>query len=254
MTDVRQDNDAFQARGYVDWGAILAGAALATAISLTLFAFGAGLGLSIVSPREGEGVSATWVSVAAGIWFVWVAISSFAAGGYLTGRLRRRIGDATASEVETRDGAHGLTMWAAAAIVGAVLASTGATTLAGSAAGAAANMSDEADYFTSRLLRSPTGQWRGSQDVRSEAAAIIARSVARGEIATEDRDHLARILAANAQMDEAAARAQVDAAVAQAIEAADQARVAGLISAFASCFGGRHRDEGVAFATFGRRT
>lgn len=128
-------------------------------------------------------------------------------------------------------------------------------------------MSDEAEYFTSRMLRSPSGQWSGSADVRAEAGAIIARSVASGEIATEDRDHLARILAVNAQMDEAAARAQVDTVIKDAVEAAEKARIAGLISAFAvaatlllsaaaayfaSCCGGRHRDDGVAFATFGR--
>ena len=42
------------------------------------------------------------VAVTVGLWTAWVVVSSFMAGGYLAGRLRRRAFDATAHEVEVR--------------------------------------------------------------------------------------------------------------------------------------------------------
>ena len=72
---------------YVDWPAILAGAVLATALSLVLLAFGAAFGLSLGSPTVAEGTSLRWITIAGGIWFVWTAVTSVSAGGYLAGRL-----------------------------------------------------------------------------------------------------------------------------------------------------------------------
>ncbi|MDQ6437313.1 hypothetical protein RB623_24945 [Mesorhizobium sp. LHD-90] len=96
-------------RSYVDWPAILAGTLLATAVSFVLLTFGSALGLSLTSAYEGEGLSVMGYAIAAALWLLWVQISSFFAGGYLTGRLRRRFGDATEQESDLRDGAHGLT-------------------------------------------------------------------------------------------------------------------------------------------------
>jgi hypothetical protein len=100
---------------YVDWPAILAGAAVAAAIAFILSVFGAAVGLSLTSPFGGEGMGATGISIAVGIWLLWVATSIFMAGGSLTGGLRRRIPDASAHEAEVRDGAHGLVVWAVGA-------------------------------------------------------------------------------------------------------------------------------------------
>ncbi len=44
---------------HLDWGAIIAGAVLASVVSLVLLAFGAAIGLSIASPYPGEGTSST---------------------------------------------------------------------------------------------------------------------------------------------------------------------------------------------------
>jgi hypothetical protein len=265
---------------YVDWPAIIAGAILASALSLILLTFGSAVGLSMVSPEPGEGVSLRWVTIAAGIWFVWVAVSSFGAGGYLAGRLRRRIGDAPADEVETRDGAHGVLVWATGALVGAVLAAFGvggllggAASTAGSLAGPAAEVVErETDYYSGLILR---GDAEGaSPEARAEVAAILGRGLARGEIAQADREYLGRLAAAETGSDPAAAQARVDAVLAEAeaarataIEAVEQARVAGVIGAFilaatmmlsaaaayfAAVAGGDHRDRGLAFSRFGR--
>jgi hypothetical protein len=153
---------------YVDWPAIIAGIVLASGISLVLLTFGSAIGLSMTDFRAGEGVSPIWIAIAAGSWLLWVQISSFMAGGYLTGRLRKRHGDATEDEVDVRDGAHGLLVWAGALLIGALVAVSGlgaAATAIGSAAStlttAAANVAGEAAdssadptaYFVDTLFR-----------------------------------------------------------------------------------------------------
>jgi hypothetical protein len=70
---------------YVDWGAIIAGAILASAIAFVLLTFGSAIGLSLTSPFKGEGLAATALAVAIALWVLWVEISSFIAGAYLTG-------------------------------------------------------------------------------------------------------------------------------------------------------------------------
>lgn len=89
---------------YVDWAAILAGTIFALALSFLLIEFGGSVGLSLASPFQGEGLSAAWLTVAAGIWFAWVMVTGFGAGGYPVGRMRRRSGDAMAAEIEVHDG------------------------------------------------------------------------------------------------------------------------------------------------------
>lgn len=269
-------------RSYVDWPAILAGAILSVAVSFVLITFGSGLGLSMLSAEPAEGVSLRWVSIAAGIWFIWVAVSSFAAGAYLTGRLRRRAGDATEDEVETRDGAHGVLVWATGAVIGALMAASGVSGLVGAAAsgaGAAAGtvaeaMEGELDYYAGRLLRGETGTVLDNPEVRSEVGTILARSLAAGEVTPAARDDLVRIIASAAGIPLPEAEAQVDAVLAEvaearaaAVDAIEQARTAAVIASFvlaatmlasaaasytAATFGGSHRDQNVPFRTFGR--
>lgn len=107
---------------YLEWGAVLAGATVASALSVVLFQFGSGVGLALTSPTLEDG-SASWNVVIVGLWTLLVAISSAAAGGYIAGRMRSRWGDAVESEVEFRDGVHGLVVWGASTLaVAAVLA------------------------------------------------------------------------------------------------------------------------------------
>ena len=162
---------------YVDWPAIFAGTIFATAISFVLLTFGSALGLSLASPYEGSGMSLFWFAIAAALWLLWVQISSFIAGGYLTGtaapaqtrRYRRR--------VDIRDGSHGLIVWALGALLGAFIAvsgisgaaSTAATSMSTIAAGAASGagtaegedpLSGAYDLLVDRFLRSETRRHR----------------------------------------------------------------------------------------------
>jgi hypothetical protein len=284
VTTTRAARPAAPADGvsYLDWSAIIAGALLATAISLVLFAFGAALGLGMVSPEEGS-VPGRWLAIAAGLWFVWVVISANFAGAYLAGRMRRRTGDATPDESDTRDGANGLTVWAVATLIGAMLATQGVSTVsrgagaavstvaqaAGSAAGGAADaLGGQMDYFAG-LVQRGEGTALGNPEVRGEIATVLGRSLREGEVSQADRDYMVNIVADATGTPPDQVSAKVDDALAQfeqarqaAIDAAEAARVAGIVSGFviaatlfaaaaaaymAAVAGGNHRDENFAF-------
>jgi hypothetical protein len=196
----------------VDWGAIIAGGLLATAISFILITFGAAIGLSLTSPYEGSGASLVVLAVAAGLWVVWVQISSFMAGAYLAGRLRRRP-DATAHEAEVRDGCHGLLVWTVGVLIGATLAAWVASSVASSGAavlssatramGTAAaqtvvSSGNPLEYAVDTLFRSDNPQ--GAEGIAAsgqEAARILATSAAQGSISADDKAYLARLVQAS---------------------------------------------------------
>ena len=118
---------------YLDWAAVIGGALVAVAIFTTLMVFGSAIGLSLTSTDPTHGVSAKFAAIAVGLWAAWVAASSFAAGGFITGRLRHRIADASVEEVEMRDGLHGLIGWALAALIGSAILSSAIGTPAAAA-------------------------------------------------------------------------------------------------------------------------
>src|SRR5688572_12615295 len=95
-------------RSYVDWGAVLAGAVLAAALSFVLLTAGAAIGLSLVSAQT-TSHSATAGYLAA-FWAIAVPIGSLLAGGYVTGRMRPAWTE-TGDESQFRDGIHGLLVW-----------------------------------------------------------------------------------------------------------------------------------------------
>lgn len=269
---------------YVDWAAILAGSIFALAISFLLISFGASLGLSLTSPYRGEGVSAAWLAIAAGIWLAWVMVVGFGAGGYICGRMRRRVGDASAHEVEARDGMHGLMVWASGAMLGTVLAASGAGGVIGAGASAVDTVGELAgdalssDYFADVMLRdgaTPVMADVAAPAVRQEIATILTRSVTTGEIVERDRSYLAQLVAANSGLDQDTARARVDETIAEidtvrdaTRDAAEKARVAGVVfgfiaaatlligavtAFFAAAAGGQHRDQGLGFDLFAAR-
>ncbi len=247
-------------RSYMDWGVIFAGAVLALAVSFLLISFGASLGLSLTSPYRGEGVSAAWLAIAAGIWFAWVMITGFGAGGYLAGRMRRHAGDATADEVSLRDGAHGVMVWATAALTSTVIAASGiggALGAGASAVGTATDLTSEAassDYFANVLLRNnvqapeqaaeqpaeqapaattdadgaastTAGAAPAAPEVQQEIVIILARSASEGTLAERDRNYLAQLVEANSDLDEDAANARVDEVISE-IDAARETAMA----------------------------
>lgn len=143
--DVALVTPAENDRSYVDWPAILAGVVMASALSILLLTFGSAVGLSFTNFSARQGADPIWIAIAAASWLLWVEVSSFMAGAYLTGRLRRRAGDgATEHEVDVRDGAHGLLVWAGALVLGAVLAAGGVGAVANAVGSAAATLTTAA--------------------------------------------------------------------------------------------------------------
>lgn len=109
----------------LQWGPVLAGATIATAIGLILLGFGAALGLSFASPYEGEGMEPAAFAIAAGLYMLWVQIMSFYCGGYVAARLRSRLTGVSEHEVDVRDGLHGLLVWSTGVIAAGVIAFVG---------------------------------------------------------------------------------------------------------------------------------
>ena len=105
---------------FVEWGAVLAGAFLAAAISFVLLTFGTSIGLSATSPWPNMGASAKVIASIAVFWAMAQQIGAFMAGGYVAGRMRSRWHEA-GHEVEFRDGLHGGLVWAVGVVIGAAL-------------------------------------------------------------------------------------------------------------------------------------
>jgi hypothetical protein len=253
---------------YVDWGAILAGAVVAVGVFSLFAAFGSGIGLSLLSPTEGNAMPALGLLIAAALWGLWIQLSSYMVGGYVAGRLRHRIGDAKQDEVEMRDGAHGLVTWAVGVLVSGLIAAMLAAGAAGSAANtaAAALSGNGADmqYYADRLLRpaaaaQPAAPALTAPDSgNAEILALLAR--AQSNANDEDRAYLASRISQRTGVSPEEANQRLDAATAEIAEAADQARIAGVLLAFftavtlllsavaawwAAVKGGEHRDQGV---------
>lgn len=124
---------------YVDLPAVFGGAVVAAALVGLFTTFGGALGLSTISAEPGESSVSLWMIITA-LWVVLSIIVSFAAGGYVTGRLRRRLEAASADEVSTRDGLNGLIVWGLGTLVaGWMIAGAigGAASVAGNVAGTA---------------------------------------------------------------------------------------------------------------------
>ena len=207
----------------IDWGAILAGAALAAGIGLVLNAFGAALGLGTISAEPGEG-SVNLALIVSGLWVVLSTILTYMAGGYVAGRMRRRGETMTDDETAVRDGVHGLVVWAlgmiatawiAASILGAVTSTLG--NVAGSVAEGAGSAVASGVEAAGQAMSGEEGSegdsgvlgWIGDSLTRPSAAsveapegtadpaeltrqsaAILANVARTGEISDEERSFL----------------------------------------------------------------
>lgn len=257
-----------------DWGAIIGGALIASALSFVLFSFGSAAGVASVSPYSWNNPSTTTLTLIGAAWFSVVMIGSFLVGGYFAGRYRRPAGGTVSlEERRSRDGAHGLLMWAVSLLLGlgmaycmAALTARNVATAAGSAAAGVAQSAsyDAASPLIDRMLRPATADAQvptGNQNPQLEISRVISTStVTRGEITSQDRDYVAGIVAREARIPQEEARKRVDTTIESAKDLANKARkvtasLAFLIGAlsilaagaafWAAMAGGREREENV---------
>ena len=193
-----------------NWGAVIAGAAVATATAFFLIVLGAGLGLTLMS----RGGSTTFLTLGA-IYVLAAQAFGFAAGGHVVGRL---IGPAveTKKEEEFRAGTHGLVMWAitvvAALVLLALAAAGGAPRLHG---GNPRSESSISAYWADILLHpmGPHAPARGedlTQD-KLEAGRVLAADLHPGNTAhAYNRDDLIRLTMMDAGGSYAQAENRVD--------------------------------------------
>ncbi len=135
-----QATDTLKASSATSWGAIMAGALGASALSLVLLTLGSGLGLTAASPWSSQGASAASLGVAAIVWLSFMQLAASGMGGYLAGRLRASWPDAQPDEVYFRDTAHGFLAWALASVATAALLSGVVASIVGSGVQGAANL------------------------------------------------------------------------------------------------------------------
>jgi len=236
---------AESSRSAVSWGAVIAGAVIAAAVSAMLVIGGTGLGFLSMSPWGDEGASGSTLAIGSVIWLLVSQIIAYGVAGYITGRLRTKWMDAHSDEIYFRDTAHGFLVWALSAVIGlamlgsavssavsgtakagAAVAGAGASAVAAGASEAVQGNADKLslDYFTDMLMRpNEPSAAAGQGDARQEASRILARSAANGELSDADRAYLAKLVAQQTGMDEAAAQQRIGEIEKQAKETAQQA-------------------------------
>ena len=244
---------------YLDWGAIIGGIVFASALSVVMLAFGSAIGLSFSTSTVSAKGFAIGAGIGAALWFVWVEVSSFMAGAYLTGRLRKRKHDSTEHEVEVRDGSHGLLVWAGAILIGSYIAHSGVSSVVNSvgsiaktAAISASTMANSStsspmQYYTDVLLRGPaagaaTPMRTDRTMISSEINTILAKAALPTSTDTsyaDDKAYLAQLVAqetgvtadvANTRVNDA--YTSIESAKADVVKAAETARRVGIIAAF----------------------
>jgi hypothetical protein len=250
---------------FVEWGAVLAGAVLAAALSFVLLTFGTAIGLSATSPWPNSGLSAKGIASLAVFWALAQQIGSLMVGGYVAGRMRARWHE-RGDEAEFRDGLHGGLVWAVGVLITALLvfatvgsvARTGAE-VAGKAV--ASTTSDPMDTVLDTMLR-PTSPAQAAapaappaagapaaaarpraanapagDETRAEMTRILASSVASGTLTSENKTYLTQLVAQRAGVSQQEAEKRVNDAINAAREAADKARRAAVLTGFVTAAG-----------------
>ena len=275
-TDVAVRPPRFQ---YLEWGPVIAGAIGAAAISFVLLTFGSALGLSAISPYPYRGLSAPTFLVVATLYIALVQVCSYAAGGYLAGRMRSPWADGAESERHFRDGAHGFAVWALGLVISAAVVASGVSgaaktaieaTSAVTAGASTSSAANPAQYAADFLLRpsanapADAAQSEGGVDPAS-LTRVFTRSLASGALSDEDRGYLGLVVARQTGMSQPDAEKRVDAAFTEAKKTEQKARdvanearkktaLAGFLAAatfaiacaaacLAAGLGGRDRDE-----------
>jgi hypothetical protein len=217
------------ARSNTQWGPIFAGAALATAVGLILLAFGAALGLGVTSAYDNGDQSPTAYAIAAGLYLLWVQLTSFYIGGYVAARLRAQGPDASEHEIDVRDGLHGILVWSVGVIAAGVISFVGI----GGITTAAYNSHGSVAASVAQVAQREVNQGANEEQVQGQPAAENASDA-------ERRAEIARKLSV------------ISAFIAAA------SLLAGAVAAFFGAHkGGNHRDKSTfvkMFSADGRTT
>jgi hypothetical protein len=190
-----------------------------------------------------------------------VALISFGTGGYVAGRLRMG-SPADSSEVEHRDGFHGLASWAIAVIltvfISVLIAGLAPRTSQPQGVPAATAAEPLLSYELDRLFR-PARRTPNAETAmeRAESGRILLTSSSHSGVAAEDRAYLVQLVSGVTALAGADAERRVDSVIAAAKTAIARSRRSAVIAAFsiaaslllgavvawlAACEGGRQRD------------
>ncbi|MGH6769486.1 MAG: hypothetical protein ACRECO_10760 [Xanthobacteraceae bacterium] len=250
---------------YIHWGPVFAGAVLAAAVFYVLMTFAAAVGLAVASPSPTWRDTSVGLAILSGVWLLVVALGSYGLGGYLAGRVRSSWSTG-ADEIEFRDGAHGLLVWALASVIGGVLIGASATLLASATTTSTANQrgtSTEPAYLAvelDRLFRSQKRTEPVEPEVRAEAGRILLSGIGR-DVRPDDRTHLVRLVSARTGLAQPEADKRVAQVLAETRQAGRRTRASGIIIGFmtaaslalgavaawfAAGVGGRHRDQSIS--------
>ncbi len=250
---------------YMRWTPIVAGAFAAAAFGLVLDVFGVAVGLAVTSTAPTWRDSSAGLWILSGVYLIVVALASYGLGGYISGRMRDRLIEGSEVDRETRDGIHGIVVWAVATLLTAALlgiVASPATRTAVPAAGAAASVAGEnlIAFDLDKLLRGVRPASDGTIDyARSEAARILLTSAGHEGVGSDDRAYLIRRVAEVTDLPPADAQKRVDATIESAHQNIERARHAAVVLAFcvgaatlvgavaasvAAVIGGKHRDIG----------
>jgi hypothetical protein len=261
-----------QSYSYLNWTPIVAGAIVAAALSFVLLSFGSAIGLAVASPSSTWRDTSWTLAFLGGLWLLLTSLASFGLGGYLAGRLRNSWRASISHEVEFRDGIHGLLVWGLAIGIGAffALAATKAVVPRPDATSPTAAAAEPLLAFElDRLFRSDRrAADAGDDEIRAQAARIIASGLGHSVMAPEDRAYFLRLVEIRTGLPQPEAESRVDQVIAQSSAAIKRARSAAVILAFmigaslmlgaaiawfASSSGGQHREGSVDHPFWRRR-
>ena len=208
------------------------------------------------------------------LYLVLVAVVAFGVGGYIAGRMRTPI-DASADEIEFRDGTHGVLVWAIAMVLTVLLtwaAAQSLTRLAAPSADHPAPRSRSPARTSSPSISTVCSAPRSGRRTRTSPMrdrrphASCSPPPATAASPSDDRAYLVRLTAANTGLAPPEAEKRVDTIITQARDNIRKARRAGVILAFmagaaallgaavawfAACAGGSHRDDTAPSMTWG---
>jgi hypothetical protein len=239
-----------------------------------LHAFATGLDLSMSSTAPTWRDASFSLILLSGLYLLLVAFLSYGFGGYVAGRLRSRLATGTADEIEFRDGAHGLLVWALATLltgliaVGAAQAVARLATPSAGESGPAASVGAESiiAYDLDRLFRSERPPQGDMTYPRSEAGRILLTTASHRGMTDDDRAYLVRLVTARTGLAQPEADRRVTEVIARAKADISRARKTGVLIAFmagaaallgaavawfAACAGGRDRDGSARSMLYG---